>query len=250
MVVNVIVSDLCFGYRKGHYVLIDITLSLNQDMFPVAIVGPNGSGKSTLLKNISGIYKPDKGSIIIGNKNIHLLSGRERSNLVGVLFPDSVYPASISVMDVALSGLYRYVPLSMGYPKHLVEKAFDVMKRLNIDYLRDRQFNRISSGERQLVLIAMVMLQNPQVILLDEPTSFLDPMHKYMLLEVLGVLSESHSLVFSSHDVEFIRAISRFVIGIKNGKIIFTGKTSKFFKQGFELVFGMPYSRYVGVLGL
>jgi len=247
---NVTVSELYFSYRKRHPVLIDITLYLNQDMFPVAIVGPNGSGKSTLLKNMSGIYKPDKGSVIIGNKNIHSLSGMERANLVGVLFPDSVYPASISVMDVVLSGLYRYMRLSIGYPKHLVEKAFDVMKKLNIDYLRDRQFNHLSSGERQLVLIAMVMLQNPQVILLDEPTSFLDPIHKYMLLEVLSVLSGSHGLIFSSHDIEFIRAISRFVVGIKNGKIVFKGKTSKFFEQGFEMVFGMPYSRYVSVLGL
>lgn len=247
---NVTVSDLYFSYRKGDYVLFDVTLSLNRNMFPVAIVGPNGSGKSTLLKNISGIYKPDKGSVIIGDKNVHLLSGLERANLVGVLFPDSVYPASISVIDVVLAGLYRYMPFSIGYPKYLVEKTFDVMNRLNIAYLRDRQFNHLSSGERQLVLIAMVMLQNPQIILLDEPTSFLDPVHKYMLLEVLGVLSESHGLIFSSHDIEFIRAISRFVVGIKNGRIIFVGKTSKFFEQGFEMVFGMPYSRYVSVLGL
>ncbi|NOZ92430.1 MAG: ABC transporter ATP-binding protein [Dictyoglomi bacterium] len=247
---SLILKNVSFGYKKDKQVLHDISLNLEGDMYPLAIVGPNGSGKTTLLKTIVGIYRPHTGKVLIDGKNIHRLSAKERASLVGVLFPDRAYAASVPVIDVIMAGMYRYMKPIGGYPRNIIRQAYDVMNTLGITHLKDRLFSTLSSGERQLVLTAMVMLQSPKVILLDEPTSFLDPYHRYMLVDIIRLLSEKHQVIFTSHDIEFVKAVSHFAVGIKDGKIIYTGKTDMFLQSAFEKVFGIPFTEYIGVFGL
>jgi iron complex transport system ATP-binding protein len=248
--VSIVIKGLSFGYRKDHLTLKDISLNITQDMFPVAIVGPNGSGKTTLLKNLVGIYAPQKGHVYIDGVDIHRVSARERASLVGVLFPDKAYPASVPVIDVVMAGMYRFTRPIGGYTPQDMDKAYAVMKQLDISHLKNRLFATLSSGERQLVLTAMVMLQSPKVILLDEPTSFLDPYHRYMLVDIIRLLSEKHQVVFTSHDIEFVKAVAHFAVGIKDGKIIYTGETNMFLQSAFEKVFGIPFTEYIGIFGL
>ncbi len=250
MGVSIVIKELSFGYRNDRFTLKDISLNVTQDMFPLAIVGPNGSGKTTLLKNLVGIYTPQRGHVYIDSVDIHRVSARERASLVGVLFPDKAYPASVPVIDVIMAGMYRFVKPIGGYTLQDMDKAYTVMKQLDIIHLKDRLFSTLSSGERQLVLTAMVMLQSPKVILLDEPTSFLDPYHRFILVDIIRLLSEKHQVVLTSHDIEFVKAVAHFSVGIKDGKIIYTGRTDMFLQSAFEKVFGIPFTKYIGVFGL
>ena len=248
---NVIrLSHVYFKYPHSQVVLQDVSLSITDDMFPLAIVGANGSGKTTLLKNIVGLLKPIKGDIEVYGKNIHTLVARKRAELVGAVFSDKAYPADLPVIDVVLSGIYRNNRPWGGYSRSDVEAAEDVLRTLDIIHLRDRLFSELSSGERQLVLLAMVIMQSPSVILLDEPTSFLDPYHRYVLSDIVITVLQKHKIIFTSHDIEFIRAVARFAVGIKDGKITYIGQTEEFFQVGFEKVFGISFEKYRGVFGL
>ncbi len=244
------IRHVSFAYSKGKDTLKDICLNFNQEWFPVALIGPNGTGKTTLLKLISGILTPNTGSITVDGYYINKLRDKQRAALVGVLFPDRVNSVAVSVLDVVLSGAYRYEigiwDIGRAYRNH----AEDVMKRIGILHLRDRMFSTLSSGERQLVLLAMILVQSPKIILMDEPTSFLDPLHRYMLVDIIRNLSRDHKIIFTSHDVEFIKAVSRFAVGMKNGRIYYTGETERFLEEAFAGVFGIPYNRYTSVFRL
>ena len=129
-------------------------------------------------------------------------------------------------------------------------KAEDVMHLLDIAHLKHRLFSTLSSGERQLVLLAMVLVQEPLVLFLDEPTSFLDPYHRYILADIFKSKLKGHRIVFTSHDIEFIGATAPFAVGIKDGKITYAGETSQFLQEGFKQVFEISFKEYVGIFRL
>jgi len=244
------VENLYFRYERGRDVLKGINLTIDEEMFPLAIVGPNGSGKTTLLKNLLGIVKPRKGKVVVAGYDVIHLSGKKRAQVVGGVFAHSVNVARIPVIDVVLSGLYRDGSPLGGYPDSAMTKAEDVMHLLEITHLKHRLFSTLSSGERQLILLAMVLVQQPLVLFLDEPTSFLDPYHRYILADIFKNRLKGHKIVFTSHDIEFIVATAPFAVGIKNGKITYAGETSQFLQEGFKQVFEISFNEYVGVFRL
>lgn len=244
------VENLYFGYERKRDVLKGINLAIAEDMFPLAIVGPNGSGKTTLLRNLLGIVKPRKGRVVVAGHNVIHLSGKKRAQVVGGVFAHSVNVARIPVIDVVLSGLYRDGSPLGGYPESAIKMADNVMDLLEITYLKYRLFSTLSSGERQLVLLAMVLVQEPLVLFLDEPTSFLDPYHRYILADIFKTRLRDHKIVFTSHDIEFIGATAPFSVGIKDGKITYAGETSKFLQEGFKQVFEISFNEYVGIFRL
>jgi iron complex transport system ATP-binding protein len=164
------VEELSFSYG-GAPLLQNVNVSISEGKFTV-ILGKNGSGKSTLLKLIAGILNPQGGRIWIMGKDLGKMGIAERAKMVGYLsqFHQPVFP--FTVEEVVLTGRASYI-FSMPKPGDR-ERALEAIRRVGIEDLRGRPYNELSGGERQMVMIARVLAQEPRVILLDEPISHLD----------------------------------------------------------------------------
>jgi iron complex transport system ATP-binding protein len=178
---GVTIQNLSFGY-SGQPVLREVNLEIREGVFTV-ILGKNGSGKSTLLKLIAGMLIPEEGRIEVMGKDVDALPMSERAKLLGYLsqFHQPVFP--FTVEEVVLTGRASYV---FSLPKPLDrEIALEAIRRVGIENLRKRFYNELSGGERQLVMIARVLAQEPKVILLDEPVSHLDLANQTKFLRLI-----------------------------------------------------------------
>jgi len=207
---------LSFSYDK-RWVLNDISLTVSQNKFTV-ILGKNGSGKSTLFKILTGIERPQKGTISILGEDILKLSVRQRARKVGYL-PQQHRPIfPFSVTDVVLTGRASYIALTPK--KKDIEKAESAIDQVGIWDLRDRPFTELSGGEQQLAMIARVLAQESEVILLDEPTSHLDVFNQARVLGLIRDLVDSGlTIIAILHDPNSAFTFGDQFIFIKEGKI-------------------------------
>jgi iron complex transport system ATP-binding protein len=181
---GMIIRDLWFSY-PGQPVLREVNLDIREGVFAV-ILGKNGSGKSTLLKLIAGMLTPERGRIEVLGKNVAKLSMGERAKLIGYLsqFHQPVFP--FTAEEVVLTGRASYV-FSLPKPKDR-EIASEAIRKVGIEELRKRPYTELSGGERQLVMIARVLAQEPKIILLDEPVSHLDLANQTKFLALIKKL--------------------------------------------------------------
>lgn len=182
------------------------------------ILGRNGCGKSTLLKALAGINPVRRGSVKIGGHDLALLSGAERASLVGYLpqFHQTVFP--FSVEDVVLTGRAAYV---LSTPSRIDrDKARLAIADVGIEHLAQRPYSELSGGERQMVMIARVLAQNPRVILLDEPASHLDLANQRRLFAIIGRITAGGTAVVAVlHDPNMAFLNADRVIFLKEGRI-------------------------------
>ena len=195
-------KSLSIGY--GEKVIVsDINATLDAgDM--VALIGPNGAGKSTLFKTLSSRIKPVEGTIELMGKDLTAYSPNEKAKLLGIVLTERPDDMFISVYDIVASGRYPY----SGLFGKLNEKDETIIKEsleiIGISKLIDRRFHTLSDGEKQKVMIAKSIAQSTPVIMLDEPTAFLDYPSKIELLGILKSLAKEKgkAILFSSHDME------------------------------------------------
>ena len=195
-------KSLSIGY--GEKVIVsDINATLDAgDM--VALIGPNGAGKSTLFKTLSSRIKPVEGTIELMGKDLTAYSPNEKAKLLGIVLTERPDDMFISVYDIVASGRYPY----SGLFGKLNEKDETIIKEsleiIGISKLIDRRFHTLSDGEKQKVMIAKSIAQSTPVIMLDEPTAFLDYPSKIELLGILKTLvkEKGKAILFSSHDME------------------------------------------------
>ncbi len=186
------VRDLRIRYsRSGPEILKGISFNVEQDDF-FAIIGPSGAGKSTLIRCINRLVEPDSGTVILNEKNITKAGKRElrkaRRNM-GMIFQEFNLVERMSVMDNVLSGRLGYIgnvrSLFRLYPKSDIQKALELLERVGLGDFVDRRADELSGGQRQRVGIARALIQQPQLLLVDEPTSSLDPK---ISREVMGMI--------------------------------------------------------------
>ncbi len=160
------------GYQ-GKPVLQGVTVGVNRGEI-LTLIGPNGAGKSTLLKSIARQLPPLGGRVFLENQELAGLSGRELAQRMAVVFTDKLYTEMMPCEEVVASGRYPYTGrfgLLSGEDWDIVEKS---MEMTCVSELRGRDYNKISDGQKQRVLLARALCQQPEIILLDEPTSYLD----------------------------------------------------------------------------
>ncbi|HAO21644.1 MAG: iron ABC transporter [Desulfobacteraceae bacterium IS3] len=210
------VENLCFSYGELP-ILKNITLDISQGKFTV-ILGRNGSGKSTLLRLIAGLSEPDTGKITILGRDMQKLSLRERAKLIGFL-PQQHRPVfPFSVEDMVLTGRASYI--SLMPKKQDKDKTAEALERVGIIHLKDRAFTELSGGEQQLVMVARVLAQNPEIILLDEPTSHLDLCYQSRLLSLIRELvNQGLTIIAVLHDPNIAFLYGDEFIFLKNGAI-------------------------------
>ncbi|MEM1635194.1 MAG: ABC transporter ATP-binding protein [Thermosphaera sp.] len=213
-----------------HYEDYEALSNITLDVSPgevVSIIGPNGSGKTTLLKTIDKIVKPFKGSILIDGKNINKLNWRELAKKVGYC-PQRVNTlGTTTVIDFVLTGRRPYV--NFAYSKLDYEKAYDALRMVNCCELAFRRLDQLSGGELQRVLIARAIVAEPKVLLMDEPTSSLDPRYQVEILELVKKFSRTRNLsvIMSLHDLTHAYRFSDKIVVLKRGRIIAAGRPSE-----------------------
>jgi iron complex transport system ATP-binding protein len=179
------IKNLNFSYEEKNSVIFGVDLTIYKDLFTV-ILGQNGSGKSTLLKCMSGILSYHSGSIAIKGKELKNLSVKERAKLIGYL-PQQHKPVfPFSVFEVVLTGRVSYIRQVPS--KHDEAEANKAIHTVGIEHLKDRIYSELSGGEQQLVMIARILAQKPEILLLDEPISHLDYNNQIMVISMLKKL--------------------------------------------------------------
>lgn len=223
---GVFLENLHFSYLNGFHMEIE-KLSLYQGEFSV-ILGPNGSGKSTLFSLLRGRLKAKSGSLRIAGRDIQKVSDQERAALIGLVPQLNKTPFGFTVEDVVKMGGYRYSTL-LGRSDGLSEKHLDnIMEQTDLRQFRYRSVDSLSGGEYQRVLLARVLLQDPAVLLLDEPANHLDLQHQDNLLKLLREQARNGKTVIAIlHDVNQALLYADQVILMNEGRCIKAGPVDK-----------------------
>jgi iron complex transport system ATP-binding protein len=196
-------QHISVGYGTGQVVFPGISFSAQPgDM--VALLGVNGIGKSTLLRTLAGLQKELAGTVLIDGKPIHDIAPVERARLVSIVLTERLYIDNITVRDFIALGRTPYtgwLGALSNEDKIQTDRVIEVMK---LGSYANRFFNRLSDGEKQKILIARALCQQTPVMILDEPTAFLDFRNKREILEVLDSIARSmkKTVILSTHDIE------------------------------------------------
>lgn len=215
------VKELTFEYDEK--VILD-HLSFEVDKGEIlAILGPNGSGKTTLLKCLNMLLKP-KGSFFIESFDISKFNEKEIAKFVGYVpqIHSPVFP--YKVIDVVVSGRTPYLGFSTPTKKDY-DYAYNILNKLGLTHLADKPYTQLSGGQLRLVLIARALVQQPKILLLDEPTSHLDLKNRVLVLKILReITSEGITIIMSEHDPSLASIFSDKILLMCNGRIVSYGK--------------------------
>jgi iron complex transport system ATP-binding protein len=195
------VQEASFGFEGGPLVFENVSAGVERGRI-TAVVGPNGAGKSTLLRTMAGLLRPSSGRVLLGGRPLDQLPARERARRIAFL-PQTITPAfNLTVFEVVCLGRYPHMGAfsSLGPQDRAV--AARCLKDTETESLRNRDFMNLSGGERQRVLLASVLAQEPEILLLDEPTSSLDLHHANEVMVLLERLRESgYAIAVVTHDL-------------------------------------------------
>lgn len=206
-------------------ILENLTLAVEEGKV-VSILGPNGSGKSTLLKVLSRNLKPDKGVVYLDGRNLAQLNGKTIAQRMAVLPQSPQAPSDLTVRDLVEFGRFPHQSWWRGkseQDEHCVDWA---LAETGLVKMADRVVSTLSGGERQRVWIAMALAQKPEILLLDEPTTYLDICHQLEIMELLAAFNKEHSLtvVMVLHDINHAARYSDYVIVLQQGQVFAAGK--------------------------
>ena len=222
---DIFLEKLSFSYYEKE-VLINIDMDITTSS--TGLVGPNGSGKTTILKLIGGLLKNKHGNIRIDNKLINSFTSTELAKIFAYVSQDKEYTLGFSVEEVIEMGRYPYLGTFSFITKNdqmIIDKTIEI---LGLESLRKCNTEDLSSGEKQKVRIARALVQEPNYILLDEPTSNLDLSNKILLLNVLHDITDlGVRLLITSHDLEFIKQATDQSYMINRGEILVSGPSEE-----------------------
>jgi iron complex transport system ATP-binding protein len=189
------------------------------------IIGPNGAGKSSLLRAIVGIWHPNSGQIDYQQQSLFLLSGKKRAQILTYLPQNMLYEKGHRVDEFILLANHPW----RGVPErsNLEQRLQEALTICNIEHLRDRYLHTLSGGEKQRVFLAQVVFQDTPVILLDEPTTFLDFKHVLHIEDVLKYLLNKRKIILCvTHDLYMAQHLSTHILALKNGNTYASGATA------------------------
>jgi len=209
---------------EGDWVLKDISLRTFEGEI-LGVLGPNGSGKSTLLKVMDGVLKPDEGEVLLKNKPIASMGRTDVAKAIAMVAQENYFRFSFSVLEVVLMGRFPHLKKLQFEGARDREIALSALEAAQALHLSGRSIHEISGGEKQRVLLARTLAQEPGAVLLDEPTSFLDLKHKRDVFRLISSLSRSRklSVVLVSHDIDLVAQYCHRIVMMKEGVILFEG---------------------------
>ncbi len=218
---------------------LDITIPPNKIN---VIIGSNGCGKSTLLKSFARLLNPKEGKISINDKELKKFNSKELAQILGLLPQSPIVPEGISVFDLVYRGRFPYqsfLKSNILEDRKAVEEALKIM---DIEELANRNVDELSGGQRQRVWIAMALAQQSDILLLDEPTTYLDISYQIEILDLLTEINKKHkiTIVMVLHDINLSARYADYIFALSNGKLICEGEPKEvisedLIKQVFNL---------------
>lgn len=243
-------KGLTVGYH-GVPLIKDIELCLKKGEI-MTLIGPNGAGKTTILKSIIRQLKPLGGVACLDGSSMEKLTGKELSQKLSVVLTERVRPEMMTCKDVVATGRYPYTGTLGILSAEDWKKVHRAMEMVHAMDFKDRDFTAISDGQRQRILLARAICQEPEVIVLDEPTSFLDIRHKLELLSILKrmVLENQTAVLMSLHELDLAQKISDKVICVHGDRIEKYGPPEEIFTSEYiHHLYGITTGSYNAAFG-
>lgn len=223
-----------------HIISQDLSVHIPKNSFTV-IIGPNACGKSTLLRSLSNLLIPKQGSVFLDGEKMENYKAKEIARKLGLLPQSSTAPDGITVADLIAHGRYPHQNLIRQWTDKDEKAVIEAMRLTNTTDISHRYVDELSGGQRQRVWIAMILAQQTPLLLLDEPTTYLDIAHQIDLLELFTDLNkQGHTLVAVLHDLNHAARYATHIIAMKQGQVIAEGKPEEVItEQVVEEVFGL-----------
>ncbi len=239
------ITDLKKSYGNGEMVLKGLNLETDQRRL-TAIIGSSGAGKSTLLRCINRLVPANSGRIELDGVNILDLHGRalqDTRRQIGMIFQAYNLVDRLTVMENVLSGRLGYVGMLRGifrrFPQEDVDRAYALLKRVGLERYVNKRCDELSGGERQRVGCARALMQNPRILLADEPTASLDPKTSERIMELIARITDELELpvLINLHNVPQARTYADRVLGLRHGVMIFDGNPDELTDDWLERIY-------------
>ncbi|MFB7930146.1 ABC transporter ATP-binding protein [Streptomyces sp. NPDC056039] len=216
------VESATIGYDK-RIISERLSVAIPDESFTV-VIGPNACGKSTLLRGLSRLLKPSAGQIVLDGADISSYRTKEVARRVGLLPQSSIAPDGITVADLVARGRYPHQGFIRQWTEDDERAVLRAMRQTSVTDLSGRLVDELSGGQRQRVWVAMALAQHTDIMLLDEPTTFLDITHQIELLELFTDLHHAgHTLVAVLHDLNHAARYGTYLIAMKDGAVVVEG---------------------------
>lgn len=236
------VRDLSFRHKgMAAPVLREIDFEVEQGQV-MTVLGPNGSGKTTLFQCLTGLWKPDRGEVLLDGASLEAMSRIEVAKRVSVVPQDHQPPFPYSVLDVVLTGRASHIGLFSSPSQKDRQAAIDAMAVMGVERLAERPYTQISGGERQMVLIARCLAQEAPVMLLDEPTSHLDFRNQVVVLSKVKSIVKENGLtaMMNLHDPNLALLFSDCILLLNGGTSVGRGSPREVItKENLKAVYGL-----------
>lgn len=217
-------DKLRVGYG-GRDILKSVALQIPKGEITV-LIGANACGKSTLLKTLSRLLKPQSGSVLVDGKAIREYGTKDLAKILGILPQTPLAPEGIRVADLVARGRFPYQKRFSGLDGDDYAAIKRAMEMMNITDLADKDLSELSGGQRQRVWIAMALTQETDILLLDEPTTYLDIAHQIDILDLLKTLNHQRktTIVMVLHDINLAVRYADYLVAVKAGEIVAIGR--------------------------
>ena len=239
-------ENLTKRYNTGDLALQGIDLSIPNGQV-LALIGPSGAGKSTLIRCINRLVEPTNGSAILNEVNLTKLSSRalrKSRRKMGMIFQEYALVERLTVMENVLSGRLGFVGFWKSFlrrfPKKDVNEAFRLLDRVGLLEMADKRADELSGGQRQRVGICRALIQDPDLLLVDEPTASLDPKTSRQIMRLINELCQERGLtaIINIHDVLLAQMFSQRIVGLALGNIVYDGSPEGLTPEVLTKIYG------------
>ena len=240
------IENLSKTYRTGDRALNDVSFTVEAGQI-VGLIGPSGAGKSTLIRCINRLVAPSSGRIFLGGQEITAMSSarlRAVRRRIGMIFQEFALVERLTVMENVLSGRLGYVSFWRSFARRFsqsdIAKAFALLDRVGLKEHADKRADALSGGQRQRVGIARALAQDPELLLIDEPTASLDPKTSRQIMRLIGEICRERGLpaVINIHDVVLAQAFTERIIGLRAGIVVFDGEPASLDETALTTIYG------------
>ena len=240
------IESLSKTYRTGDKALHDVSLTVPEGQI-MGLIGPSGAGKSTLIRCINRLVEPTEGRVLLGDIDLARVGKaelRRQRRRIGMIFQEYSLVERLTVMENVLSGRLGYVPFWRSflrrYPGADIQRAYGLLDRVGLMDQADKRADALSGGQRQRVGIARALAQDPELLLVDEPTASLDPRTSRQIMRLLVEICAERGLpaIVNIHDVPLAQQFMQRIVGLRAGRVVFDGPPAELTEDALTTIYG------------